>query len=82
MFAVHVVVAWNDSVIEAGASLAGMETIRELPDINDSNEEQDFSIAEAYSQRAYRYLKITFRQSTDFYGRITIYSLKVLGHNI
>jgi hypothetical protein len=69
-------------VIEAGASLAEMETIRELPDINDCNEEQDFSVAEACYQRTYRYLKITFQQSTDFYGRITIYSLKVLGHNV
>jgi hypothetical protein len=73
---------WDNSVIEAGASMAGLETIRELPDINDSNDEQVFSIAEAFSQNSYRYLKITFRQSTDFYGRITIYSLKVLGHNV
>ena len=62
--------------------MADMQPIRELPDISDSNDEQDFTISTAYSEQEYRYLKITFRQSTDFYGRITIYALKVLGHNV
>ena len=56
-----------------------METIRELPDIKDMNEVQKFEVLPEFNVKPYRYLKITFQASTDFYGRVTIYSLKVLG---
>jgi len=43
----------------------------------DINALQKFPIS---STKAIRRLKITFDSSTDFYGRITIYKLDIMGH--
>jgi hypothetical protein len=44
--------------------------------IRDSTEEQNYSLATPLNTR---YLKLHFPSSTDFYGRIIVYSLKVYG---
>ena len=42
---------------------------------------QTFSIqdVEVLEPESYRYLKLSFPVSSDFYGRITVYRLEVLG---
>jgi hypothetical protein len=44
----------------------------------DNNDKQTFSVNNE-ANRVSRYLKIIFPSSTDFYGRVTIYSLQVYG---
>lgn len=67
------------SIIEAGQSISELTTVKDIQYIGDSNEEHEFAIDSPYNEQNIRYLKITFHQSTDFYGRVTIYSLKVFG---
>jgi len=67
-------------VLEAGESTSQLSTIKDIQYIEDSNDMHEFAIDAPHSERSIRYLKITFHQSTDFYGRITIYSLKVFGN--
>ena len=45
--------------------------------IQDSNEMQTFELAE--SGNTGRFVRITFPSSTDFYGRVTIYTLELWG---
>ena len=71
-----------NSYIEAGNNLNEMTKIRELPDIRDCNDLQEFVIPPPNTDNQCRYIRITFQQSTDFYGRITIYSLRVMGSNV
>jgi hypothetical protein len=54
-----------------------MTKIAELEDFVDSNVEQEVRLPDSPSNC--KYLKITFNGSTDFFGRITIYNLKVFG---
>jgi hypothetical protein len=61
--------------------LTEMQIIRDLPDIRDSNDCQNFRVHDEAGNKPARYLRIAFRHSTDFYGRVTIYSLKVFGCN-
>lgn len=67
------------SIIEAGQSTSQLTTVKDIQFIEDSNDMHEFSIDAPHNEQSIRYLKITFHQSTDFYGRITIYSLKVFG---
>ena len=60
-----------------GESISTMSTIAELEDFMDSNDEQEINLPDCPSNC--KYMKITFNGSTDFFGRITIYNLKVLG---
>ena len=66
-------------MLEAGESTSQLTAIKDIQYIEDSNDMHEFSIEAPHSERSIRYLKITFHQSTDFYGRITIYSLKIFG---
>lgn len=68
------------SVIEAGQTPSQLINIRDIQYIEDSNATHDFDIEAPHCEQSVRYLKLTFYQSTDFYGRITIYSLKVFGN--
>jgi hypothetical protein len=47
-----------------------------LDDIKDCNDMQQFNTEDSTPSR---YLKITFGTTTDFYGRVTVYSLDVFG---
>ena len=78
----------QDCLVELGASANLMKEICVLDDIQDSNDEQKFSFDISSSlddeknnleheEHSYRYLRLTFRSSTDFYGRVTIYNLQV-----
>lgn len=60
-----------------GESISTMVPIAELEDFMDSNVEQEIHLPDCPSNC--KYMKITFNGSTDFFGRITIYNLKVLG---
>ena len=74
--------------MELGSSANLMKKICVLDDIQDSNDEQKFSFDissslddeknnQEHEEHSYRYLRLTFRASTDFYGRVTIYNLQV-----
>ena len=50
-------------------------------DLMDTNDEQRFDVGvgeDGFLPKG-RYLRILFDSSTDFYGRVTIYSLKIFG---
>lgn len=72
----------QEANIEIGeTSTATMEPVLTIYSILDNNNLQKFSLIpnSDTSSRKGRYLKITFPSSTDFYGRVTIYSLQVYG---
>ena len=61
----------QDCIVKCGDTMKGMEEVETIyPD--DTNDNQEFPI-----QCSGRYLSIVFPSSTDFYGRVTIYSLQV-----
>lgn len=66
----------QDGFVEVGDSLDLLKKVSVLDDIKDCNDQQQFAIEDS---TASRYLKITFDTSTDFYGRVTLYSLDVYG---
>ncbi|KAJ3159535.1 Nuclear receptor 2C2-associated protein [Geranomyces michiganensis] len=45
----------------------------------DANHLQIFPVPESAQNRAWKRIRVLFKTSTDFYGRITIYRLDVLG---
>ncbi|KAI8363428.1 galactose-binding domain-like protein [Mortierella sp. GBAus27b] len=47
----------------------------------DINPLQSFQVAETQTQATSR-AKIVFESSTDFFGRITVYKLDILGHDV
>jgi hypothetical protein len=57
-----------------------MESVDVLDDASDSNNLQEFEINN--SSIPSKYFKLTFPNSSDFYGRITIYSLEIFGDEI
>ncbi len=65
------------SKVETGLTTATLAMVCHLEDIQDSNETQTFDLTN--SAPAARYLKLTFNQFSDFYGRTIIYSLHVYG---
>lgn len=67
------------SLVESGQTASQLSVIKDIQYVEDSNATHDFLIDSPHNEEHTRYLKITFNQSTDFYGRITIYSLKVFG---
>eukprot|EP01032_Pedospumella_encystans_P012622 gene12622-14591_t len=69
----------QECVIEAGQSTSQLSVIKDIQYIEDSNATHEFLIDSPHNEDHIRYLKITFNQSTDFYGRITVYALKVFG---
>jgi hypothetical protein len=72
----------QDALVELGQNFDGLVELARLDDIHDTNSPQTFTLSTASSstEPAGRFLKITFPSSTDFYGRVTIYSLQVYGH--
>jgi hypothetical protein len=68
------------SKIELGNALNDMKFSLLVDDFSDCNDEQTVSFYELSEQaRTCKYLKINFPRSTDLFGRITIYNLKVFG---
>jgi len=66
----------QDSIFEVGDRLDSMHIVAEVDDFDDSNDVKQVHISNG---TPCRYLRIIFRKSTDFFGRITIYNLKILG---
>jgi hypothetical protein len=66
----------QDGIIAIGNDLQSFEEIGAMPFIDDSNDLQTFPTAESKSGR---YMRVTFNGSTDFYGRVTIYNMQVIG---
>lgn len=69
-------------VVEGGQIVSDLQLLKSIPYISDTNDMHIIDLEQETSERQIRYLKISFHQSTDFYGRITIYSLKLFGHNV
>lgn len=74
----------QDAVVEVGESLDTLTTVTTLHHIKDNNDTQEFPLCPSDATAEYvsakgRYLKVTFSSSTDFYGRVTIYSFEVFG---
>jgi hypothetical protein len=73
----------QDALIQVGEedSAEALRVVASLEGgvIEDSNEMQTFDLAE--SDNAGRFVRITFPSSTDFYGRVTIYSLELWGRD-
>lgn len=67
----------QDGTIEVGTTFNNLQNVQELQTIEDTNEEQSFVVEDGAND--VRYMRLTFNSSTDFYGRVTIYSLKVYG---
>ncbi len=69
------------SSAEAGASKPSkVSTVVATFSPEDDNSLQAFDLSTALADRgAVRDLRLTFRGSTDFYGRVTLYQLVVLG---
>ena len=62
--------------VEIGDALDGLNHVQTWYDIFDINDKQTLSLT---SPTSARYLRLTFPSSTDFYGRVTIYSMEVYG---
>jgi hypothetical protein len=72
----------QDGTIEIGDSISEL-TVVDSFEPEDVNDEQIFSVASSSTSTlttgAAQFLRINFKQSTDFYGRTTIYRLAVYG---
>jgi hypothetical protein len=69
-----------DQQADAGGSGASMLSIGTLEHIEDCNRLQSFDLApDAQQPSGARFVRITFPQSTDFYGRVTLYRLELWG---
>jgi hypothetical protein len=66
----------QNATVSLGEDMISLVEISKLEYIEDTNELQIFPIE---SMVCGRYFKINFNSSTDFYGRITIYNLEVIG---
>ena len=70
----------QDCAVDVGETLESLSTIITLEVIEDSNRTQSFLFDGCGGGGGSgRYLRLLFPSSTDFYGRVTIYSLEVLG---
>jgi hypothetical protein len=67
------------SAIEIGEDLDTMALVEKWETIRDTNDLQARTLP---SPTTGRFLKLTFEAATDFYGRITIYSLEVFGSQV
>lgn len=68
----------QDANIEIGSSMKEpLALIDKLELIQDNNSVQAFDVNDEKIEC--KCIKITFESSTDFYGRITLYSLRILG---
>lgn len=67
------------SAIEIGDDLDTMALAEKWETIRDTNDLQARTLP---TPTTGRFLKLTFEASTDFYGRITIYSLEVFGAQV
>jgi hypothetical protein len=71
-------------IVEFGPEMSSLSVMTHLNDARDSNDRQSFQLQDITTEtsdfeRYGRYMKITFPSSTDFYGRIVIYNLSILG---
>ncbi len=64
-------------MIEVGDDLQNLTIVEKWETIRDNNDIQKRDLPP--STPSGRYLKLTFEASTDFYGRITIYSMEIFG---
>lgn len=48
----------------------------------DVNRKQTFDLPDETIQEGIRGLRIVFEESSDFFGRITVYDLQLLGHKL
>ena len=71
--------AGQDCAIEIGDDLDTMTLAEKWETIRDTNDLQARTLP---SPTTGRFLKLTFEAATDFYGRITIYSLEVFGSQV
>lgn len=69
---------FSNSLIEVGDDLHDLRTVEKWETIRDTNDTQ---VRTFPSPVTGQFLKLTFEASTDFYGRITVYSLGVFGDN-
>jgi hypothetical protein len=65
-----------NSSLEVGDAIDKLTKIDKRLDTLDINDKQVFPFADPVKGRV---LKLTFGSSTDFYGRVTIYSYEVYG---
>lgn len=59
--------------------MSSLEELIQLHNIQDSNDTQEFVIE---NTPTIRYLKMTFKDFSDFYGRIIIYKLELYGRDV
>lgn len=70
----------QDCTVDVGAAVDGLlPTGICFESIEDTNDEQTFPLE---LNESFRFMRINFASSTDFYGRITIYKLEVKGHPV
>jgi len=67
----------QEGCMEVGDTMAELRKVSDLDCIQDCNETQEFPL-----QAEGRFMRICFNASTDFYGRVTVYQLAVLGGSI
>jgi len=72
----------REGKVEVGNSMDALVEVASMDEVEDSNSLQCFAISSSSSSKDAwcRYLRIFFPCSTDFYGRVTIYKLQVMGH--
>ena len=75
------------STIECGSVLDDLLVTANIEKIEDCNALQSFPVHTnpaghdaAAGMAAVRYLRVTFGSFSDFYGRVTLYSCEVFGH--
>ena len=66
----------QNGTLEVGFTLETLQRAADLDCFEDSNDFQDAVLEKPSTGR---FLKINFNSSTDFYGRVTVYSLEVRG---
>jgi hypothetical protein len=72
----------QDALVETGClSSTSLQPLVTIYGLMDNNDRQSFSLApcDGTAAKPCRYMKISFPSSTDFYGRVTVYSLQVFG---
>jgi hypothetical protein len=70
----------QDVAIELGSSIDDLTVIGVWETIKYNNEQQSISLSRGEVNG--RYLKLNIPRTTDFYGRVTIYSLAVYGEYV
>eukprot|EP01040_Poterioochromonas_malhamensis_P012033 gene12033-13147_t len=69
----------QEGYVETGDQFDKLAKLCDIHTLSDNNDLQTISLDNTVNNTSGRYLRITFPSSTDFYGRITIYSLEIWG---